>query len=204
LVPVHTKIASVQASAAKERGRALFGPELAGDAEMWEQAVDHGSSVREWLKQLGQKGVAIPAFPSELGTLRGSVLRTIRGGLEGGPSKPTPGHLSVFPKPAPGQYRIDGELDIGTVDQLDAVCRFDLDDGHPLRLDVAGVRFVDSQGLRLLIRLGGLTLERGLAPMVLTRPSRAVYRLLKLAVPRGIPGVQVIDVVGEDFDGPPR
>ena len=50
---------------------------------------------------------------------------------------------------------------------------------------------MDSQGLRMLIRLGRLAVERGLAPVVLIDPSDPVQRVIRVATPGGIPGVEV-------------
>ena len=166
-------------------------------------AEQHGLDRRERLRELGREGIGIPEFPEKLVGLREAAVRAIRAGLEGsGPPPPTKG-LQIVPRPTPGQFRLVGELDLTTVDQVEEVCRADLAAGSPLRLDLAGVASMDSQGLRLLIRLGGLALERELTPVVLVNPSGSVQRVLKRAVPKGIPGVD-IDDTESDFDGPPH
>jgi anti-anti-sigma factor len=202
LIPVHVRIVAAQARAALEHGRSLVAPDLAGDSTMWERSIEYGHRRRDRLRRLSREGVGVPAFPDKLVALREAVIHAIQSGLDGSGTPLSKG-LHLFPRPLLGHLRLIGELDHLTVEQLEEACRAELDAGSRLHLDVAGITFMDSQGLRLLIRLGGMALESGLGPVVVANPSGPMQRVLKLAVPKGIPGLKFVDTVGE-FDGPPR
>jgi anti-anti-sigma factor len=202
LIPVHLRLVGAQARAALERGHNLVAPELAADDAMWSRAMDHADRIRARLRDLEHEDVTVPEFPEKLAGLRDSVTRVIREGLEGPGPFPSRG-LQLVPRPAPGHFRLVGQLDLVSVDQVEEACLVDLDAGARVRLDLSGVTLMDSQGLRLLIRLGGLAIQRGLDPVTLANPSAPVQRVLKRAVPRGIPGTETVDLMGE-FDGPPR
>jgi anti-anti-sigma factor len=89
-------------------------------------------------------------------------------------------------------YRVAGDLDLLTIPDLEAVLVGA--DGHrPLVLDMSGVRFMDSTGLRLILRLCSQT--GGEPNLIIRNPSRQVWRLLDLCVPNGAPGVEF------QFDG---
>jgi len=202
LMPVHIRLVGAQARAALERGHNLVAPEIAGDEGMWRRALEYVDRLRERLVELDGEGVPVPEFPEKLLSLRDSVTRVIREGLAGQGPFPSRG-LQLVPRPAPGHFRLMGQLDMAAVDQVEEACLADLDAGARIRLDLAGVTLMDSQGLRLLIRLGGLALQKGLDPVILANPSAPVQRVLKRAVPHGIPGTETEDRMGE-FDGPPR
>ena len=202
LTPVHARLVGAQARAALEKGHNLVAPELSADDGMWSRALQYADGVRSRLREKEQEGISVPEFPERIAGLRDSVTRAIRAGLEGGAPFPTKG-LQLVPRPAPGHFRLMGPLDMMSVDQVEEACLSDLDAGARVRLDLSGVTLMDSQGLRLLIRLGGLAIQRGLEPVTLANPSAPVQRVLKRAVPKGIPGTETVDLMGE-FDGPPR
>ena len=60
-----------------------------------------------------------------------------------------------------------------------------------LTLDVSDLTFMDSQGLALLIHLGEEAKKRE-ETIRLVGPSSQVRRLLDVAVPGGIPGVEIV------------
>ena len=97
------------------------------------------------------------------------------------------------PEDGEPSFRLIGELDIASVAETEATLSQALQDESKLVLDTTDLRFIDSQGLRMLIRLGEQARRRDTSVTVLNC-SNAVRRLLKTAVPSGIPGVQVIDV----------
>ncbi len=82
--------------------------------------------------------------------------------------------------------RVRGELDAGSSwvlrDQLDPLPQ---GDGGGVVVDMAGVSFVDSSGLRVLID-AHLRAERHGRSLVLVEPSPAVRRLLEIS---GLEGV---------------
>jgi anti-anti-sigma factor len=80
---------------------------------------------------------------------------------------------------------VEGEVDMSSADELHAAIR---DHGNgPLILDASNVEFMDSSGLKVLIEAGA---SRN-GSIVLRRPSRAIRRLLEIAVPDGIDELQV-------------
>jgi anti-anti-sigma factor len=92
----------------------------------------------------------------------------------------------------PGSFRLIGELDIANAEAVQARLREELERSGALTLDTTDLRFMDSQGVRILIQLGELAQKQGSTVEVLNC-SRQVRRLLKVAVPEGIPGVEVIE-----------
>jgi anti-anti-sigma factor len=86
-------------------------------------------------------------------------------------------------------YRLVGELDIASVGGLTQVIRGAADRSEPVVLDFAGVRFMDSSGLRALLEGAGLPNDNG--PLVIVNPSSQVRRLLEISIPGGMPGLEV-------------
>jgi anti-sigma B factor antagonist len=80
--------------------------------------------------------------------------------------------IDVVPRDGWTLARVAGELDMATTPQLESMC-----DGLDslVALDLSRVRFIDSTGLRSLVRIR----ERR-EGMVLVAPSVAVRRLLSL------------------------
>jgi anti-anti-sigma factor len=91
----------------------------------------------------------------------------------------------------PNGFWVDGSLDMITTPD---VKRFMEGVGPgPLVLDLARVRFLDTTGLHLLVRLSERSGET--PSLVLRNPSQAVRRVLKFCHPGGIPNVEVQSVV---------
>jgi anti-sigma B factor antagonist len=89
---------------------------------------------------------------------------------------PGPHRLSI--DSIEGVVAVSGELDGHSAPQLEAVLA-DLDAGTELRIDVRGVDFVDSTGLRTLL-LAQQRCEDAGGRLVLVGPSSALRRLLEL------------------------
>jgi len=68
--------------------------------------------------------------------------------------------------------RVAGDLDMATAPRLESTCE---PTEAAIALDLAGVRFIDSSGLRALLRI-----LAGCPRLVLLCPSAAVQRLLSL------------------------
>jgi anti-anti-sigma factor len=94
--------------------------------------------------------------------------------------------ITPFEGPAPG-FLVRGELDMLSAPLLERV----IADAGPgtLVLDLSGVTFIDSTGLRLLIRV--CVLSEAPPQIVLRNPSRPVRRVLELCVPNGAPGLRI-------------
>lgn len=86
-------------------------------------------------------------------------------------------------------YRLEGELDLLTSEDLLSAIRANPDAGRPLTLDFSGVSFMDSSGLRALLE-GAKGRDDG-DVLVLLDPSPQVRRLLAISLPDGAPGLLV-------------
>jgi anti-sigma B factor antagonist len=93
----------------------------------------------------------------------------------------------------PSFFRLVGQIDISNVESLGAQLKHVLASRNELTLDTTALDFMDSQGLRMLIDLGQQAREQGTTVKV-ANCSRQLRRLLDVAVPNGIPGVDVQDV----------
>jgi len=98
--------------------------------------------------------------------------------------------LRIVPTGIPGTVRIVGELDISNVEEAQARLEQELLNGQHLTLDTSELAFVDSQGLRMLIVLGRQAAAQGSVISLLNCPNQ-LKRVLDVAVPQGIPGVEV-------------
>jgi anti-anti-sigma factor len=104
-----------------------------------------------------------------------------------------PVDLAVLePADEPGSFRLVGEVDISNVDEVARHLKGTLRDNNRLSLDAASLTFIDSQGLRMLVELGRQAIEQFTAVRVLNC-SPQLRHLMEIAVPQGIPGVDVVD-----------
>ncbi len=76
-------------------------------------------------------------------------------------------------------YVLAGDIDVVTSEALVARVREIADGAGPFDLDMAGVGFMDSTGLRSLFRLHDIATARG-GRLRLLHPSEPVMRLLEL------------------------
>lgn len=83
-------------------------------------------------------------------------------------------------------YRVKGELDMATSDELGAVLKSAR--SGPVHLDFTEVTFMDSSGLRALLDAAG-SIEGGI---VLRHPSPQVQKVLNISIPTGAPGLEVL------------
>ena len=90
-------------------------------------------------------------------------------------------------------FRIEGELDYLTAPALEAVLR-SVSPPAPVVLDMAGIRFIDSRGLSLILRLSAGS-GPGDPALIVRNPSPVVRRMVRILVPIGATGVQL------QFDG---
>ena len=86
-------------------------------------------------------------------------------------------------------FRLEGELDMATADDLSQVLREASTNGDPIVLDFSGVSFMDSSGLRALLERAGQ--PNGSGPVVILNPSDQVRRVLDISIPGGTPGLEV-------------
>jgi anti-sigma B factor antagonist len=93
--------------------------------------------------------------------------------------------------PTDAGFRLEGELDIATADDLSKVLRDAVADKErdPVELEFSGVSFMDSSGLRALLEAAGLL--NGNGSFVILNPSTQVRRVLDISIPGGTPGLEV-------------
>ena len=99
--------------------------------------------------------------------------------------------LNIVPGEAAGHYRLEGELDLTNADEFSELVERELRAGHEVVLDLSQLTFMDSSGLRALIRVAKAGRELNAPPLVIESVSPAVEQLLAIALPSGIPGVQI-------------
>ncbi|HEX8099648.1 MAG TPA: STAS domain-containing protein [Actinomycetota bacterium] len=86
---------------------------------------------------------------------------------------------------------MEGELDLTNADEFSELVEGELRAGREVVLDLSQLTFMDSSGLRALIRVAKAGREFSAPPLVLESVSPAVQQLLSIALPSGIPGVQI-------------
>ena len=85
-----------------------------------------------------------------------------------------------------------GELDSSNVAPVADRLEEELRGADQLTLDLSDLTFMDSQGLHMLIKLGEAAAQKG-SPVRLFNCPPQVKRLLDVAVPTGIPGVEIVE-----------
>jgi anti-anti-sigma factor len=86
-------------------------------------------------------------------------------------------------------YRLAGELDMATADDLSALLHGEREREMPVVLDFEGISFMDSSGLRVLLEAARG--ENGGTTVVIVHPSDQVQRVLDISIPGGAPGLEV-------------
>jgi anti-sigma B factor antagonist len=96
-------------------------------------------------------------------------------------------HLQITPTVE--GFRLNGELDMATAEDLSQLLRTAVLECRPVVLDFSGVSFMDSSGLRALLQAAGLLSGNG--SMVILNPPAQVRRVLDISIPGGTPGLEV-------------
>ncbi len=91
--------------------------------------------------------------------------------------------------PTQDGFRLDGELDMATAEDLSQLLRTAVLDCRHVVLDFSGVSFMDSSGLRALLEAAGQT--EGGGSVVVLNPTPQVRRVLDISIPGGTPGLEV-------------
>jgi anti-anti-sigma factor len=87
--------------------------------------------------------------------------------------------------------RLIGELDASNAPDVTARLQEEFRRAGELTLDTTDLSFMGAQGIRMLMKLGKEAAERGTSVTVVNCSS-AVKRLLDVAVPQGVRGVEII------------
>ena len=86
--------------------------------------------------------------------------------------------LQIEKTESPRGLRLVGELDASNVDQLSQAIAPEIAEGGDLTLDLAGLAFMDSTGIQVIVRTAQNLGERG--TLVLVSPGSLVRRILEL------------------------
>jgi anti-sigma B factor antagonist len=87
------------------------------------------------------------------------------------------------------EFRLVGELDLATAAGMSETLSASADQEGDLRLDVSGLSFIDSSGIRALLMVAERLGSRG--RLILVNPSEAVHRTLLLV---GIDRAENLDI----------
>jgi anti-anti-sigma factor len=98
--------------------------------------------------------------------------------------------LQVLPTGTPRSVRLVGELDASNADLLLDTLQEELTAGGDLELDLSGLGFLDSMGLRSFLRIA-LALE-GTGRLVLRGPRRSVARTMELVGLEKVPNIAIV------------
>jgi len=83
---------------------------------------------------------------------------------------------------------VRGEIDMAVEREFEEALRDAMSSGTTI-VDLSGVSFIDSTGLGVLINIA--VEMNGTGPLVVRRPSRAVRRVMQIALPTGAPGLEI-------------
>jgi anti-anti-sigma factor len=189
IVPEHVRELRLQAERALDERAAEVSPVLRGDPVEWTQGIRFATEVHDYARYVTGAGGAARPYPPDLVPLRERVIEAIETALEA--SALVSGGASVIRSGEAGSFHVVGEIDMRNAPDLTAFFLSELSAAGRLELDMSEVGFIDSQGLRMLLRLVARALDEGAGPIVVSEPSPPVRRVLELAVPGPFPGLEV-------------
>ena len=97
--------------------------------------------------------------------------------------------LDIEKTDAPRGFRLVGELDASNVTSLSEALQPEIDRGGDLTLDLAGLAFMDSTGIQVLVRTAqGL---EGRGNLILVSPGTLVRRILELIPVQKLDNVRI-------------
>ena len=99
--------------------------------------------------------------------------------------------LDIEPTEEPRVFRVSGELDISNAGDLVETLVEPLRSDGDIKLEVSGLRFMDSSGVRAVVHVAKSLEGRG--SLVLQRPQAAVQRVLDLMGLQKLGALQIED-----------
>jgi anti-anti-sigma factor len=98
--------------------------------------------------------------------------------------------LDIEKTDSPRGFRLVGELDASNVTSLSDALKPEIDRGGDLTLDLAGLAFMDSTGIQVLVRTAqGL---EGRGNLILVSPGTLVRRILELIPVQKLDNVAIV------------
>jgi anti-sigma B factor antagonist len=98
--------------------------------------------------------------------------------------------LETVPTGKPGGFRLVGELDASNATQLSDALEASIEAGAEVTIDLSGLTFMDSSGVKMLFHLANAARSKHRA-LVICAPSPPVVRVLEIALPHGVPGLDL-------------
>ena len=98
--------------------------------------------------------------------------------------------LQIIPTGEPGTVRLVGELDSSNAGELMTTLQLQVDAGGDVVLDLSELTFVDSSGLRSLLRLATGLENSG--KLILDSPQRSVARTIELLGLERTPNIAIV------------
>jgi len=105
--------------------------------------------------------------------------------------------IDLLPGEPPGEpprLRVEGEIDIATVDQLRGALEQAVSEHPGVVVDMAGVTFIDAVGIRVLLEVAHS--RNGAGPLTLVEARRVAW-LLELVGLGDVPSIEFGDRGGE-------
>ena len=99
--------------------------------------------------------------------------------------------LTVHVREEPPTIKLDGEVDLSTVEEFRSAIDQLLAKGHGLTVDLADVSFIDSTGLGLICETA--VKMNGAGPLVLKNPSQVARMVLEIF---GVSRISSLKIVG--------
>jgi anti-anti-sigma factor len=98
--------------------------------------------------------------------------------------------LDIEKTETPRGFRLVGELDASNVASLSEAIQPEIERGGDLTLDLAGLAFMDSTGIQVLVRTAqGL---EGRGDLILVSPGNLVRRILELIPVQKLDNVRIV------------
>lgn len=104
--------------------------------------------------------------------------------------------LQVLPTSEPGTVRLVGELDASNAEEFLESVQGQLNGGGDVVLDLSGLTFIDSMGLRSFLRIASSLEDAG--RLVLNGPQRSVARTIELVGLEKTPNIAIIGAPAPD------
>ncbi len=98
--------------------------------------------------------------------------------------------LDIQAVDAPRGFRLIGELDASNAATLSEAIQSEVDRGGDLTLDLAGLAFMDSTGIQVLVRTAQSLEGRG--NLILVSPGNLVRRILELIPVQKLDNVEIV------------
>src|SRR5437867_6455833 len=101
-----------------------------------------------------------------------------------------PPAFRAIPMTSPRGFRLEGEIDLSNASTLAEMLEAPVEAGGDVTLDLAGVAFMDSTAIQVLLKSGKAIEGRG--RVILSQPGSLVSNVLKLIKADRLPGIEMV------------